>query len=55
MIFVVKSSRRLEIFSAQAPLGKGISVYYAIIAMLVSRHAITAIKANTGFLDFHRK
>ena len=23
--------------------------------MPVSRHAITAIKANTGFLDFHRK
>ena len=55
MFFCVKYSRKLEIFSAQAPPGKEISVYYAIIPMPVSRHAITAIKANTGFLDFHRK
>ena len=37
-----------EIFSAQARPGKGISVDYAIIPMPVSRHAITAIKANTA-------
>ena len=39
----------------QPSLGKEISVYYAIIPMPVSTHAITAIRANTGFLDFHRK
>ena len=32
-----------------------VSFYYTIIPMPVSRHAITAIRANTGFLDFHRK
>ena len=46
---------RARFDAIQSPFGICISVNYANIPMPVRTLAIKAIRAKTGFLDFHRK